>query len=110
MKRRDNIESSSHCCPTKVTFLQEKQNARQPLKPDQSNMTSSAQNNEVTPKSTIFPVKNTDPSPKTADASSNSEDKTGHILGNVEEGKIPVNDNVINENKVQKTIKKKRNN
>ena len=109
MERRDNIEPPSHYCPTKVSALQENQNATQQHKPNQSNMTPSAQNNEVTPKSTTYPVKNTDPFPKNADASSNSKDKTEHTSGNVEDVQKPVNGNAIIQDKVQKNIKKQQN-
>ena len=76
MERRDKIDPPSRCCPTKVSPLQEKQDATQQHEPNRSNMTPSAQNNELTPKSTTPPVKNTDPSPKNTDASSNPKDKT----------------------------------
>ena len=107
LERKGNIEPLSYRSPTKVSLLQEKQNGTQQRKPNQSNMTPSAQNNELTFKSTTPPVKSTDPSPKITGASSNSKDKREHTMGNLEYAQTIVNDNAINQDKVQKNHKEK---
>ena len=70
-------------------------------------MTPSAQNNNLTPISTTPPVKSTDPFLKNAHASSNSEDKTEHTPGNVDDSQTTVNANAKIQDKLQNNHKEK---